>query len=142
MPTKTEKQTTETKTTVEALADDAASQDVDYPAGCPELIPVLSLPRGRRADYYDAMAKVSELQKPSGAVEQITDEDRPMTLRLTEVADMTRLLAAIEDLLVVVAADPDGFRRWALEVEDNTLAQAFNVYIRRTQPGEASSSAS
>jgi hypothetical protein len=142
MSTKTTKQPTGTTTTVEALASDATSQDVAYPDGCPELIPVLRLPRSRRADYYDAMSRVSEMQRSASGAEKVADESRPVEIRLAEVADMNRMLAAIEDLLAVVAADPDEFRAWALDVDDSILVEAFNAYIARTQPGEASSSAS
>lgn len=143
MPTKTTAKTdVEKPSTSEQLADDAASQTVEYPDGCPELVAVLRLPRLRRADYYDAMAVVSALQKTVGAVERVTDDSLPMAVRLSEGADLTRLLAALEDVLVAVAADAAVFREWAMSADDIVLTQAFNAYIARTQPGEARSSAS
>lgn len=145
MATKTEKQSTETTTTVEALAEDARVDKVEYPEGCPPLLPVLRLSRARRSDYLDAMSELRRWQVAASGHDgkfEPSNEDAPPEIRLTEARDMMRILAAIEDVLAAVAADPDRLRRWALDAEDALLVQAFNAYIARTQPGEASSSAS
>jgi hypothetical protein len=141
----TEKQSTGTATTVEAIASDARSQEVEYPEGCPTLLPVLRLSRARRSDYLDAMSELRRWQMAAAGQDgefKPSDEEAPPEIRLTEARDMMRILAAIEDVLAAVAVDPDRLRRWALDAEDAVLVQAFNAYIARTQPGEASSSAS
>lgn len=144
-PTRPKTVTPEQPAITDELAQDAAADGVEYPHGTPELRPVLRMPRRERPAYYNAMAEVSSLQKnahrPDGSAADPEADDRPMEIRLTEVARQAELIAAIEDLLAVVAADEPGFRVWALEVEDSTLVQVFNVYIRKTQPGEAQSSA-
>lgn len=128
-------------TQLDGIAADAAPPP-DYPPGCPALRPVLGLPRAARADYYEAMARVSALQSSATGLGAPGGQDRPMEVQLSEVADMMRLLAAIEDLLAVVAVDAAALRAWALTADDAVIAAAFNAYIARTQPGEVSSSAS
>lgn len=127
----------------EELAADAASDKVEYPEGAPELLPVLALPRLKRADYYEAMSAVAVAQKAT-KLDAFDDKagDRPVEVKLTQMAGFTRLVGAIEDLLAIVAVDLDAFRAWSAKVPDAELVQLFNAYQAATQPGEASSSAS
>ena len=71
----------------------------------------------------------------------------------SSVLAANRLAAAVEDEergspgvvrldLGVVAADQKAFERWATRVTDADLVKAFNVYMRKAQPGEADSSTS
>lgn len=127
-------------TQLDGIAADAAPPP-EYPPGCPTLLPVLALPRARRADYYDRIAEVARQQHAADPV-AASDPDAAMEVKASEAAGMMRLLASIEELLAVVAADESELRAWAAAAADTDVAQAFNVYMRRTQPGEASSSAS
>lgn len=146
MPTVTKKpvETTGEPSMTEKLAEDAAAPSLEYLPGTPEFRPVLALPRAGRADYYAAMAQVSAAQQVAvdNGPPPSEGDSRPRKVTLSEAADMTRVLAAIEELLAVVAVDAVACRGWAMQVSDSDLAHTFNTYVRRTQPGEASSSAS
>lgn len=144
MPASTKTKTDEPDTPAvgDQLADDVASETVEYPEGAPELRAVHQIPRRDRPAYYEAMAEVAKYQQTgSKAAVNPEADDRPMEVKLEAVADQYRLLVAIEDLLASVAVDEPAFRVWALEVDDSVLTRTFNAYIRKTQPGEAQSSA-
>ena len=134
---------------VEQLADDTAAESEVYPEGTPELLPVLRLPRMRRADAYDALgliqAQQREVKTLSGepAVSEEAAEGaevKPVELDPLSYGAQYRVIAYIEQYLGVVAKDPVAFAAWAADVRDADLVKAFNVYIRTTQPGEAESS--
>jgi hypothetical protein len=137
---------------IDELAADTAPPD-DYPPGCPEMVPYLRIrPRSKRAQFKRAyagfadaqahmaelMARVNELKARAETGEEVTygqDEMRAW-------ADMDDYVQRIDDLLGYAAADPEAYRAWADEADDDTLIAAFTVYAARSQPGEASSSAS
>lgn len=124
----------------EQLADEVAAELEDYPEGSPELRPVLRIPRRDRSAYYRAAAAVSEQQKRLTGLDR--DDDTPIEVTLTQAAEQADLMAAIEDMLATVAADQDAYRAWAAEADDVTLAKVFNLYQRKSQPGEAQRSSS
>jgi hypothetical protein len=150
MPPKSKSEPTPDK--VEQLALDVADEKLEYPEGTPVLIPVLNLPRMRRADAYEALGQIQDLQrrvkslKPEDDDEPADDEDvenpkvKPVKLDPLSYGTQYRVLAYIEEYLAVVAKDPKEFREWAQQADDSDLTEAFNVYIRKTQPGEAESS--
>jgi hypothetical protein len=133
----------------DSLAQDVADEDLEYPEGTPVLIPVLNLPRMRRADAYEALGQIQSLQRQ---VKRLTPEDgdelaegdaveaKPVELDPLSYGAQYRVVAYIEKYLAVVAEDENKFKSWALAVDDSDLVKAFNVYIRKTQPGEAESS--
>jgi hypothetical protein len=51
------------KVTTDTLAADVADEALEYPEGTPVLIPLLALPRMRRADAYEALGHISAQQK-------------------------------------------------------------------------------
>lgn len=130
------------------LAEDAAP--VDYPEGAPALLPILAVrPRSKRADlkraygeFTDIRDEVAELQaSPAFKVENAEDEALHAE-RLRLWARMDDYMQKIDDVLVLAAVDPDEYRKWSDEVDDAGLSQTFQVWAKRSQPGEASSSAS
>ena len=148
--------------TVAQLADDATAETEDYPSGTPEFLPVLKLPRMRRADAYEALGQiqaqqrqvktvsgdpaVDELGKPAESDDvaasegELDEKVKPVDLDPLSYGAQYRVIAYIEQYLGVVAKDPVAFAAWAADVRDGDLVKAFNVYIRTTQPGEAESS--
>lgn len=131
------------RSTIDELADDAAPPA--YPAGAPDLRPYLQIrPRSRRAefkrkfaDFTSLQAKVNEI-KESGALA----EDADQADRLRAWADLDDMYQQMDELLALAATDPDAYRAWSDTVDDDDLVRVFNVFMQRTQPGEASSSAS
>jgi len=146
---------------VDQLAEDVAAETLEYPEGTPELRPVLALPRMRRADAYEALGHIQDEQKkvkrsesddePDDETEdsdEDSDEVKPVELDPLSYGAQYRVVAYIEEYLRVVAKDQKVFDRWVAGpngddgVRDADLVKAFNVYMKRTQPGEAASSTS
>lgn len=127
---------------IDALAEDAVPED--YPEGAPLLLPHLQIrPRSRRAEFKRKFAELNKVQlklqeiRQSGALDS---EDPADNLRLG--ADLDDMYQQMDDLLRLAAVNPDHYGEWSDAVDDSGLVGVFNVYMRRTQPGEASGSAS
>lgn len=157
MPAKTPKPAEDEKPAEGALTVDSLAADVaeeteppEYLDGTPVLIPILSLPRMRRADAYEALGKIQSLQRKVKAKRGDTEDTEPELdengdPKVTEIdteifGDQYRVVAYIEEYLAAVAANEQVFRAWAIGLDDADLVKTFNIYIRRTQPGEAESS--
>lgn len=127
---------------VDALAADAVPDE--YPEGAPLLLPHLQIrPRSKRAEFKRKFADLSKIQDKVKEVRDsglLTSEDPGDQLRLS--AQLDDMYEQMLELLELAAVNPDHFREWADEVDDTGLIAVFNVYMRRAQPGEASSSAS
>jgi hypothetical protein len=148
--------------TVAQMAADVEAETTDYPEGAPEFLPVLKLPRMRRADAYEALGLIQAEQRKVKRVErsdeesaeaepgedategdeggQGEDEVKPVELDPLSYGAQYRVIAYIEQYLGVVAQDPKAYATWAAGVSDADLVKTFNTYIRKTQPGEAKSS--
>jgi len=143
---------------VDQLADEVAAETLEYPEGTPELRPVLALPRMRRADAYEALGHIQDEQKkvkrsesgdePEDDSTEDDDEVKPVELDPLSYGAQYRVVAYIEEYLRVVSKDQKVFDRWVAGpngddgVRDADLVKAFNVYMRKAQPGEADSSTS
>lgn len=143
-------------TGTDELAADVDAETLTYPPGTPNLVPILKLPRMRRAAAYTALGAIAAQQRKtdlgdaakSDPVESEDDEQQPETdeatkvaeIDITELGDRYLVVALIEEYLAVVAEREDIFRAWAIEVDDTDLVKVFNVYTKKTQPGEAKSS--
>lgn len=151
---------------VDQLADDAAAETLEYPEGAPELLPVLALPRMRRADAYEVLGHIQDQQRQVKQLERddegeptgdpdlddgLTEEDaelKPVELDPLSYGAQYRVVAYIEQYLGVVAKSPKAYAAWVAGpngndgVSDADLVKTFNVYMRRSQPGEAASSTS
>src|SRR5690349_2327328 len=139
-------------TGTDELANDVDAETLTYPPGTPNLLPILKLPRMRRVEAYRALGKIAEQQRstsPDDTPPPVDDdEQRPETdeapatpeIDITELADRYLVVALIEEYLAVVAEREDIFRAWAVSVDDTDLVKVFNVYTRKSQPGEAKSS--
>jgi hypothetical protein len=146
--------------TVAQMAADVEAENLDYPEGAPEFLPVLKLPRMRRADAYEALGLIQAEQRKVKRVERVDedepadaepgedttqggegeDEVKPVELDPLSYGAQYRVIAYIEQYLGVVAQDPKAYATWAAGVSDADLVKTFNTYIRKTQPGEAKSS--
>ncbi|HEX6969046.1 MAG TPA: hypothetical protein VF174_09590 [Micromonosporaceae bacterium] len=126
---------------VDQLAEDAVP--TEYPEGAPELLPFLQLrPRSRRAAFKRQYAEVIDLQKEvTSRSKGVTEKSSP-SAQMRLAADLDDLYEQIDQLMQLAAVDEAAYRKWADEVDDETLLVTFNVYAARSQPGEASSSAS
>lgn len=126
---------------VDQLAEDALP--TEYPEGAPELLPYLALrPRSRRAEFKRRYAEVVEFQKKISAKHKSVTDKSPLADQMRMAADLDDLYERIDQVLEIAAADAKAYRAWSDEVDDETLMRTFNVYAVRSQPGEASSSAS
>lgn len=144
MPTNAKKP--EQASIIDELADDAVPDE--YPAGAPLLKPYLQIrPRSKRAEFKRKYAEFAELQEKTQAAQQsgVLDEDADdsrMGDKLRVWADLDDLYQLMDELMEMAAANPEHYREWSDAVEDNALTAVFQVYMKRSQPGEASRSAS
>jgi len=148
---------------VDQLADEAAAETLEYPEGAPELLPVLALPRMRRADAYEVLGHIQDQQRQVKQLERDDDDDldsddadeqnedaelKPVELDPLSYGAQYRVVAYIEQYLGVVAKSPKAYAAWVAGpngddgVSDADLVKTFNVYMRKAQPGEAASSTS
>jgi len=143
-PGKTDSQTS----VLEQMADDAAPElPTEYPAGAPELKPLLAVrPRSRRGEFKRVLAEISE--KSNAARDAQVELEKTKDARAKEQA-LFRLSASMDDVLEVieqamrlVAVDVAKYDTWAAEVGDDDLQTTWAVYQQRMQPGEAPSSPS
>lgn len=143
MPTRPRKQDEE-PSVVDEMAEEATTPP-EYPAGAPEFKALLTVRRGRRAEFKRLVAQVAE-KGPRLRAEQETMKDLPDGEREAAGfrlwADLDELNEVVEQALRLVAVDPEAFDAWAAEVSDEDLQATWAAYQSRTQPGEASSSAS
>lgn len=140
-------------TLIDELADEANPAPTEYPDGAPELKPYLQIrPRSKRADFkraYAAFAKrqdtISELTKAAKAAKDAESaeasdaEQNIANMRLW--ADADDLYQEMDDLMRLAAVDDEEYGLWSDQVEDPDLIVTFQVFMQRSQPGEASGSA-
>jgi hypothetical protein len=138
-------------TLIDALHEDAGALE-EYPAGCPELTPYLKLrPRSRRSQFKRQLAEVTKLEdmvrdlnkrvKAIRTTKKPTPEGAAIQLRL--MADVDDMYQEMDTLLSIAAVDAEAWREWSDNLaDDNDLARVFQLYMKRSQTGEASSSAS
>lgn len=136
---------------IDALAEDAGAL-TEYPPGTPELTPYLELkPRSRRARFKRKFAECTALEdtvkdvqrraKKLAANQKNTPELASLRMQLS--ADVDDLFGLMDEVLANAAADETAWRKWSDNLtDDNDLARVFQLYLQRSQPGEASSSAS
>lgn len=129
---------------VEQLADEAALPD--YPEGSPILLPMLAIrPRSRRAEFKRRFATFTTQQggvdASTKAIAKLGDKaDRADTMHLS--ADLDDLYQQIDELMEMAAVNPEHYREWSDAATDDELATVFNIFMSRSQPGEARSSTS
>jgi hypothetical protein len=154
MPAKKTVEPEEGAVTSESLAAEVADEKLEYPEGTPVLVPLLALPRMRRADAYEALGQVTTYQRQvktadgdgadgeDDAEPELDDEGNPKPREIDPASfgAQYRVVAYVEEYLRTVAASPKAFDEWAAKVPDSDLITTFNVYLRKAQPGEAESS--
>lgn len=137
-------------TLVDALHEDANAL-TEYPPGCPELIPFLSLrPRSRRARFKRKFSEctvledqLKDLQRRSKKLDNTKVSPDLARLRLQLSADFDDMVQVMDETLEIAAVDPEAYRAWSDEqTDDNAIPRLFQLYVNRSQVGEASSSTS
>lgn len=131
-----------------SYVDIAQAIPVEKPEGSPELVPLLQLPRRKRPDVLRRLKALTERQAnlpTTESGEAVLDpaalaDPAKVSAGLDTAAEMYELLADFEEMLEVVAADPDEFRKWAARVSDVALGQLAGYYMRTMQAGEAQAS--
>lgn len=135
---------------VDELADDA--NPPEYPDGAPLLKPYLQIrPRSQRAEFKRRYAEFADMQKRMQELQaeqqRLADDDSDDVSpvrnaeRMRLWADMDDYYQKMDDLMRLAAVNAEAYTEWSDEVDDGGLAEVFTVFARRSQPGEASSSA-
>lgn len=125
--------TTEESSLVDDLADDA--NPAVLPEGAPRLTKYLQLKYRNRAEFMrklETVRKAAPTPGKSGKVSVTPDK----------LADFYDMLADIDELMRLVAVDIAEFEAWQGKHDDGEFVELFNAYMRWSQAGEASSSAS
>ncbi|MDN5930417.1 MAG: hypothetical protein L0I24_05040 [Pseudonocardia sp.] len=131
------------RSTIDDLADDAVPPE--YPDGAPLLVSWHQIrPRSRRAEFKRKFADFATLQSKIDEIKQsgALAEDAAQADRLRAWAELDEMYQQMDELMALAAVNPDAYREWSDEVDDDGLLKVWNVYMVRAQPGEASSSAS
>jgi hypothetical protein len=120
----------------------------EKPEGSPAVVPLLQLPRRRRAEVVRKLGNLRERQRDLpdiGDAEALADDDAERTpeqekAMLDRAAAMFDLFADFEELLVEVAEDPEAMRAWLTSADDQALSALTGYYMRTFQAGEAPAS--
>ena len=131
---------------VDELADDATP--VEYPEGAPLLKPYLQIrPRSLRAEFKRKYAEFAEVQEQmqkvqaSGVLKDDDADPKRGAEKMRVWADMDDYYQLMDDLMAMAAVNSDAYREWSDVADDAELVAVFQVYAKRSQPGEASRSA-
>ena len=127
-------------TIVDALNEDANPKE--YPKGAPALWPYLKLPFRDRSKFFSIYRNLQAKQADLLAAERKRRKGKLSDAQMLEAAEgLYDLYAMMDDLMRVAAVDKDAYDEWVREHDDEDFANLFTVYVERSQPGEASSSA-
>lgn len=138
----------ETPSVVDQMAEDveAADAPVEYPPGAPEFKVLLAVRRGRRAEFKRLLADIADksnlARDGQNALKKIKDERRKERELFLLSAQIDEAMELIEQALRLVAVDTEKYDAWVADVSDADLQATWGAYQNRTQPGEASGSAS
>lgn len=128
--------------------DTANEAPAEPPPGAPELVPLLQLPRRRRADVVRRLGELRKHQnelpqavqageQPDPDAERTPEQEQAM---LDQAAGMFDLLADMEEMLAEVAKDRQAFDAWLSQADDQALTALAGYYLRTFQVGEAQAS--
>lgn len=133
---------------IDALNDDASPEE--YPEGAPVLRSWLQIrPRSKRAEFKrkfgefnDMRGAIDKAQKAAKRADVAAAAGKDVQGELLKLSaqadDMYQLM---DDLMRMAAVNEDYYSKWSDDVDDADLVATFNVFVKRSQPGEASSSA-
>lgn len=125
-------------------ADDYAAEanPPEKPAGSPELLAPIDVPRRRRAEMLRALGALGKRSVELGVIaEDLSEPDKELDFDdFAAAAGLLDLVADIEETLAVCAADPDAFAEWAKRADEGDLLALFSWYTAQFAPGEASAS--
>lgn len=127
-------------TIIDALNEDAAPRE--YPKDAPSLWPYLKLPFRDRTKFFSIYRLLQAKQSELLALEKRRKRGKMTDAQMLESAEgLYSLYALMDDLMRVAAIDEDAYDEWVREHDDEQFANLFAIYVERSQPGEASSSA-
>lgn len=127
-------------TIIDALNEDANPKE--YPKDAPALWPYLKLPFRDRAKFFSVYRVLQAKQSDLLAAERKRKRGKITDAQMLEAAEgVYDLYAMMDDLMRIAAVDKDAYDEWVREHNDDDFGHLFAVYVERSQPGEASSSA-
>lgn len=129
-------------TATDAMSADAAPRE--FPADAPPLIPYLRLPFRKRAKFFKGFGELQEMQEKLSALDKKRKRAKnPGQDVLIEQASLLyELYGSMDDLMRIAAVDQEKYEEWVENHSDDQFQDLFSIYVERSQPGEASSSAS
>ncbi|MEO7260254.1 MAG: hypothetical protein ABI047_03190 [Jatrophihabitantaceae bacterium] len=120
------------------------------PANAPVMMAFHQLNRRRRAQLTAALRRLQprtekfdqEVRAALSAVKELQPGEAPTEATLEAGEELFEFLADVEDLLALVAFEPESFHRWANlpTTKDEDLLALFSRFSRSMNQGEASSS--
>lgn len=127
-------------TIIDALNEDAAPRE--YPKDAPGLWPYLKLPFRDRAKFFSVYRVLQAKQSDLLAAEKKRKRGKLSDAQMLATAEgLYDLYSHMDDLMRIAAVDKDAYDEWVRDHTDEEFAELFAVYVERSQPGEASSSA-
>lgn len=131
-----------TPTATDAMSADAAPRE--FPKDAPALVPYLRLPFRKRAKFFRGFGELQEMQEKLSALDKKRKRAKnPSQETLIEQATLLyELYGSMDDLMRVAAVDTEKYEEWVETHSDDEFQDLFSIYVERSQPGEASSSAS
>lgn len=128
-------------TIIDALNEDVTPKE--YPKDAPALWPYLKLPFRDRAKFFSVYRVLQAKQADLLATEKKRKRGKLTDAQMLEAAEgVYDLYAMMDDLMRIAAVDKDAYNDWVRDHNDDEFATLFAAYVERSQPGEASSSAS
>lgn len=133
----------EEPTIVDALNADVNPKEL--PKDAPPLWPYLRLPFRKRAKFFSIYRKLQAQQAELEAVEKRRTRKNAAKkddALFDQAEALYELYATMDDLMELASVDHEAYRAWVESHSDEEFAELFSAYVERSQPGEASSSAS
>lgn len=115
-----------------------ATSKISKPKNSPVLAPYPALSRRQRAQVWEKLTPVMEAQQELDDAGLKPGDDVPirfggLTMKLT---------ADCEDVLRVLAMQPEAFETWVEKAKDDELLELLFWYLQRFKVGEATASSS
>lgn len=128
-------------TAIDAIQQDAAPRE--YPKDAPALWPYLKLPFRKRAEFFRKFREMQAMEGDLAALEKKRKRStKNQDVMLEQAAGLYDLLAIMDDMMRIAAVDLDEYGAWLDKHNDEQFQELFAAYVERSQPGEASGSAS
>lgn len=130
-------------TAIDAIQSDAAPRE--YPKDAPQLWPYLRLPFRQRAEFFRKFREMQAMEGDLTALEKKRNRagKKPGNdVMLEQAAGLYELFAVMDEMMRIAAVDEQAYEQWVDSHTDDQFQELFAAYVERSQPGEASGSAS